>query len=471
MIGGTGAMGRGLAFRWLRAGRPVILGSRDAARAAAAAAALADRVPGADVRGATNEIAATEADIVVLTVPFRHLESVVAPLAEAARRKVVIDTTVPLDPDRPGVVRSAAAESAALRVQDLLGPATPVVSAFQNVAAVLLDEGGPIDCDVLVSGDDQGAVAACLDLARAAGMRGWHVGPLANAAAAEALTPALIHVNEAYGTPHAGVRLTPGEPPHTPGTYAPDRVEMIALKGLPEIRAGADLAALILAAAEAANQPLMDDDILVLAQKIVSKSEARVVRLADVAVSDEARERGQRMGKDPALVQLILDESVEVVRERGELIIVEHRLGYVMANAGVDQSNSAPGHAILLPEDPDGSARRLAAELGERSGRRVGVIIGDSIGRAWRVGTVGHALGVCGIRSLLDLRRTKDMAGREMLVSEVALADEIAAGASALMGQGAEAKPVVVVRGYRGIDPDSGSIRDLIRPREMDLFR
>ncbi len=338
-------------------------------------------------------------------------------------------------------------------------------------AAHLLDYGGPIDCDVLVSGDDPAAREAVVKLVGAAGMRGWQVGPLANAAAAEALTSVLIQVNSKYGTPHAGVRITLGEPPHTPGSYAPDRVEMYALKGLPGIRAGDDLAALILDAAGRDNLPLMDDDILVLAQKIVSKAEGRVVRLADVEVSAEARERGERMGKAPALVQLILDESNEVLRERGELIIVEHRLGFVMANAGVDESNAQPGHAILLPADPDASARALRDAIAERTGRRVGVIVADSIGRAWRNGTVGHALGVAGLKPLLDLRGTPDMASRPMRVTEVGLADEITAGASALMGQGAEAKPVVLVRGFRGLGDGPVSIQELLRPRDMDLFR
>jgi len=254
-------------------------------------------------------------------------------------------------------------------------------------------------------------------------------------------------------------------------TYAPDCVEMYALKGLPAISAGDDLAALILEAAERHQLQLLDDDILVLAQKIVSKAEGRVVRLADVSPSEEARERGARMGKDPALVQLILDESTEVIRERGELIIVQHRLGYVMANAGVDQSNAKPGYAILLPLDPDASARSLRDALAVCTGRKIGVIISDSIGRAWRMGTIGHALGVAGIKAMLDLRGTPDLVGRAMLVSEVGLADEITAGASALMGQGDEAKPVVLVRGYRGIRDEAATVQSLLRPKAMDLFR
>ncbi len=464
-------MGRGLAWRWARAGYAVIIGSRDPERARQCAAEIAAREPGCTVSGLGNLEAAAAADRVVLTVPFEHHAAMVHDLRDVVAGKLVIDTTVPLDRGRPDTVRLPEAGSAAEQARAILGPGVRIVSAFQNVAAGLLQAPGPVDCDVLVSSDSDEAADATLELVRAAGMRGWKAGPLANAAAAEALTPVLIHVNEVHSTPHAGLRITPGEVSRTAGSHAPDRVEMIALKGLPEVRAGDDLAGLILQATETQHQPLLDDDILVLAQKIVSKAEDRVVALADVEVSDEARVRGERMGKEPALVQLILDESVEVVRERGELIIVEHRLGYVMANAGIDQSNARPGFAILLPVDPDGSARALAAAIRERTGRRVGVIISDSIGRAWRNGTVGHALGVAGLRSLLDLRGTRDMVGREMVVTEVGLADEIAAGASALMGQGSEAKPVVLVRGFADIAEEPGSVRDLLRPREMDLFR
>ena len=187
--------------------------------------------------------------------------------------------------------------------------------------------------------------------------------------------------------------------------------------------------------------------------------------------SAEAVERGGETDKDPALVQLILDESNEILRQDHGVIIVEHRLGFVMANAGIDQSNASAGKAILLPEDPDASAAHLAAALSEISGRRLGVIVSDSIGRAWRNGTVGHALGVAGLKPLIDLRDTPDLFDRPMQVSEVGLADEIAAAASALMGQGDEAKPVVIVRGFPAIPDDQASVQALLRPKSMDLFR
>jgi len=257
----------------------------------------------------------------------------------------------------------------------------------------------------------------------------------------------------------------------TTASYAPDRVEMVALTGFPLIESGDDLASLVAATLKSNDMTLLDDDVVVVAQKIVSKSEGRIVTLADVQPSAEARKRGLETDKDPALVQVILDESTAVVRQHHGVMIVEHRLGFVMANAGVDQSNSHAGQVILLPEDPDASAARLAAVLGELSGRRVGVIVSDSIGRAWRNGTVGHAIGVAGIKPLIDLRCTMDLFERPMQVTEVALADEIAAAASALMGQGAEAKPVVIVRGFTLAPEDGASVKSLLRPKDLDLFR
>lgn len=254
-------------------------------------------------------------------------------------------------------------------------------------------------------------------------------------------------------------------------SYAPDRIELIALKGLPLVEAGQDLAEMIALAAEANNMTLSNGDLLVVAQKIVSKAEGRVIKLADVESGPEAKRIAAKTNKDPALVQLILDESVEIVRQQRELIIVEHNIGYVMANAGVDQSNSIAGQVILLPEDPDASAARLANGLGNIYGCQIGVIVSDSIGRAWRNGTTGHALGVAGFSALVDLRQTEDMFGRPMQVSEVGLADEIAAAASTLMGQGNEAKPAVIVRGFNlEHDPDA-SIKPLLRDKAMDLFR
>jgi coenzyme F420-0:L-glutamate ligase/coenzyme F420-1:gamma-L-glutamate ligase len=471
IIGGTGPMGMGLAYRWALAGRTLVIGSRIGARAEEFASVLLERVPGADVVGKENAAAAAMADIVVLTVPYVHHQSTLETIREASQGKTFVDATVPLRPPKVGRVQLPEAGCAALEAQRLLGEGVDVVAAFQNVGAHNLNSDGPIDCDILISGDKVAARGLVLELVQAAGMRGWHVGPLANSAAAEALTSVLIQINKNYKYTGAGIRITPGGSAGSTDSYAPDRVEMFALKGIPLVEPGQDLAQLIATALQANNVSLMDNDLLVVAQKVVSKAEGRVVSLAEVKPSAEAVERGGETDKDPALVQLILDESNEILRQDHGVIIVEHRLGFVMANAGIDQSNASAGKAILLPVDPDASAANLAAALSEISGRRLGVIVSDSIGRAWRNGTVGHALGVAGLKPLIDLRDTPDLFDRPMQVSEVGLADEIAAAASALMGQGDEAKPVVIVRGFPAIPDDQASVQALLRPKSMDLFR
>jgi len=240
------------------------------------------------------------------------------------------------------------------------------------------------------------------------------------------------------------------------------------------VRPGDDLAGLIGAALERANQTPQRGDVLVVAQKIVSKSEGRTVDLATVVASARAVALAAEIGKDPRLVEVVLGESVRVVRSRPNLLIVEHRLGFVMANAGVDQSNVAPADGVqrvlLLPRDPDGSAETLRARLAERFGVPLAVIINDSFGRAWRRGTVGVAIGAAGLPALVDLRGRPDLFGRILEVSIIGFADEIAAAASLLMGQANEAQPVVLVRGLDWTLPATNA-QELLRPGAEDLFR
>jgi coenzyme F420-0:L-glutamate ligase/coenzyme F420-1:gamma-L-glutamate ligase len=251
-------------------------------------------------------------------------------------------------------------------------------------------------------------------------------------------------------------------------------VELLAVPGIPLVTEGDDLVSLIGEALTRGGIVPRGADVFVLTQKIVSKAEGRMVDLATVKPSTEAIELAGKVQKDPRLVELILSESVRVVRARPGVLIVEHRLGLVMANAGIDQSNVAvpdsSQRALLLPVDPDGSAATFRKRLSQSFGVPVAVIISDSFGRAWRRGTCGVAIGAAGLPSLMDLRGSPDLFGRELQVSITGYADEIAAAASLVMGQGAESQPVVIVRGLTWRGPDNAA-SELVRPAAEDLFR
>jgi len=253
---------------------------------------------------------------------------------------------------------------------------------------------------------------------------------------------------------------------------AAPRIELIAIPHIPLIQPGDDLPGLVLAAARAAGIDWRDRDVLALAQKIVSKAEGRIVHLPDVLPSDRALELATATGKDPRLVEVILGESAEVLRVRPGLLVVEHRLGFVCANAGVDQSNVAGSDdwALLLPADPDASARRMQDAIRAATGAHVAVIISDSHGRAWRFGTVGVAIGVAGLHPLTDLRGQPDLAGRPLQITEVGTADEIAAAAGLAMGQAGEGTPAVLVRGAP-FTAGEARLGEILRPRAGDLFR
>jgi coenzyme F420-0:L-glutamate ligase/coenzyme F420-1:gamma-L-glutamate ligase len=248
---------------------------------------------------------------------------------------------------------------------------------------------------------------------------------------------------------------------------------LLPLHGIPPVQAGDDLSDMVIRALAQSNETLQPRDVLILAQKIVSKAEGRSVELNTVTPSPRAVALANATAKDPRVVELILSESTEVLRQRPGAIIVAHRLGYVLANAGIDQSNVGPGggeRALLLPADPDRSCLKLRERLRERTGVDVAVLIIDSFGRAWRNGTVGTAIGVSGFPALADLRGKPDLFGRPLQVTEVGLADELAAAASLMMGQAAEGTPVVLARGVPYERRESG-IQELIRPKDQDLFR
>lgn len=249
-------------------------------------------------------------------------------------------------------------------------------------------------------------------------------------------------------------------------------VELHPISGLPLIQSGDSLADLVLDALAHSGVEVHDDDILVLAHKIVAKSEGRVVSLSSVQPSPEAEDVARRTDKDPRLIELILRESRQIVRLRPGLIIVEDRRGFICANAGIDRSNVEQGDEeryCLLPEDPDASAARARARVRERTGRSVGVIVNDSHGRAHRNGSVGVAIGLAGVPALSNRVGDPDLTGYILQHTEVAIADEIAAAASILMGPAAEGIPAVLVRGLHL--HGTASARSLLREPERDLFR
>jgi coenzyme F420-0:L-glutamate ligase/coenzyme F420-1:gamma-L-glutamate ligase len=252
------------------------------------------------------------------------------------------------------------------------------------------------------------------------------------------------------------------------------RLELIALEGMPLVEPGDDLGELLSEALTHNELELQAGDVLIIAQKIISKSEGRYVRLQEVEAGPEAIALAQEAAKDPRQVELILRESREVIRVRPGVIIVEHRNGYVHANAGIDKSNIANSpedpQVLLLPRDADASASALRQALAERTGVAPQVIINDSAGRAWRNGTVGIAIGTAGLDPVRTQIGERDMFGNLLEVTEPAEADELAAAASLLMGQSAQGRPVVLARGAALLASEGGSGR-LIRDRNLDLFR
>jgi coenzyme F420-0:L-glutamate ligase / coenzyme F420-1:gamma-L-glutamate ligase len=251
-------------------------------------------------------------------------------------------------------------------------------------------------------------------------------------------------------------------------------ITLTPVPDIPLVRPGDDLAALIIAACEQNALAPAHGDILVVAQKIVSKAEGRYVDLAKIQPSPRAAALATEVEKDPRLVEVILAESRRVVRQSPGVLIVEHRLGFIMANAGVDRSNIDPDIAaepvLLLPSDPDASAERLHKRLAAHFRKRLGVVITDSWGRAWRRGTVGVALGVAGLPALIDMRGRPDLFGHALRVTQTGFADEIASAASLVMGQADEGRPMVLVRGVSWSGSPLPGVA-LIRPAEEDLFR
>jgi coenzyme F420-0:L-glutamate ligase / coenzyme F420-1:gamma-L-glutamate ligase len=253
---------------------------------------------------------------------------------------------------------------------------------------------------------------------------------------------------------------------------ATSQLTVKTLLGIPMVSRGDDLGEIILNSLKTNNLSLQSGDILVVAQKIVSKAEGRLIRLKNVTPSEEAISLALETDKDPRLVQLTLDESTKIVRQKRGILIVRHRLGHIGANAGIDQSNieDDDDYALLLPEDPDRSALNLKNKLDSALGCNVGVLISDSHNRPWRMGTIGGAIGCAGFQVIDDRRGLKDLFGRELKVTVINRADAIAALATLLMGETTEKTPVALVRGFP-VDSEFGTAAEINRPIEEDLFQ
>lgn len=251
-----------------------------------------------------------------------------------------------------------------------------------------------------------------------------------------------------------------------------NQLVLSALPNIPLVKQGDEISPLILNGLRDAHIELQDKDVLVIASKIISKAEGRVARLSDITPSERARQLASETNKDPRELELILQESVEVVRTRRDLIVTRHRLGFVSANAGIDHSNVQEGagdFVLLLPPDPDASAETIRAQIKSETGKQVAVVVADSHGRPHRMGTIGVAIGCAGLPALEDWRGRADLFGYELKHTDIGLADLLASAATLLFGQAREATPVVHVHGatWHG---EPNNARTLVRPREMDLF-
>ena len=254
----------------------------------------------------------------------------------------------------------------------------------------------------------------------------------------------------------------------------PLSITLTALPGIPLVRPGDNIVELIIKSLQSTKLNLLDNDILVIAQKVISKSEGRYVKISDVEPSEKSYLLAKSTGKDPKLVELIRRESKKIVRHRKGVIVTENCQGVTMANSGIDRSNvekyGDSEQVLLLPINPDKSAEKIRNELCQRANVNIAVIINDSLGRAWRNGTIGTALGVSGLPSLLDFRGVPDLFGKSLNVSEEAIADEFSSAASILQGQAAEGRPIVLIRGY-STSLTATKASYLIRKKEKDLFK
>ena len=448
VVGGTGSFGQAVAKRLVDAGVDVVIGSRDAERARAAAEPLG-------ATGASNDDAVQRVDLVVFAVKADAAVESARELRQSIGSTPVFSVCAELTFGPGGVKPTTEATSIAQRIQDELD--APVAAGLHSLAASNLAQAPP-DEDALVCGDDEVAKQLALDLAGSA-----RDGPRRRLRPARERPRARGHDRRDREREQA-LQGPRGAPPDRPDVST--EVRVLALEGIPEVEEGDELAGLLAAAADRAGG-LEDADVVVVAQKVVSKAEGRVVRLDELEPSAQAHELA--VEGDPRHLEAILRESARLVRVRPPLVIAETRHGFVCASAGVDASNATgPGTVVLLPVDPDASAARIREGLRDRTGRDVGVIVSDSFGRPFRQGTTDVALGVAGVVPLLDLRGTRDQVGYELRATQIAVADELASAAELVLGK-ARGIPAAIVRGVELQGEGSG--RDLLMPPDRDLFR
>ena len=469
ILGGTGNEGSALAKRWAFSGYRVFVGSRSAEKAEARVKELNEELGGDYLVGLPNEEAAKQASIVVLTVPYSAHKATLESVKEHLQGKILIDVTVPLQPPAVNTVYIPEGKSACLEAQAMLGDDVKVIAAFQNVSHTKMDNPETtVNCDVLVCGDDADAKNEVLELVKAVDMRGIDAGPLANAVVVEGLTAVLIHINKTYKVKVPGYALRElSKILNNSGTS----FQAVALESIPLIYAGDNLVSIILEGLDADELRLQPNDVLVISSKIVSKAEGCNIDLSTVKPSSEALQLANETNKDARILELVLRESQAISRKSKYVVITQHRLGFVSANSGIDQSNvDASGeHVLLLPSDPDHSAELIRQGLLKQTGIDVGIVISDTHGRPFRLGNVGVAIGVAGIPALVDLRGQLDLFGRELQVSTQAYADLIASTAHLLCGEGDEGRPIVLLRGLE-IPAGHGRASDLNRAPEQDLY-
>ena len=463
-IGGTGPEGLGLAMRFAQAGREVIIGSRRQDRADEAAQKIRDAVPNANASGLENKAAVAQGEVVFITVPFDGQEPTLQDLRAELAGKIVVDTVVPLQFEK-GKIRALILDdgSAAEQANRIL-PDSIVVGAFQNLSAhELMDLEHDVPADVVVCGDDGDSKQLVIAMAaEIKGCRGIDGGGLANSRYVEDITALLLNINKV----HKG----PVDDQDRRGVVAPPEVRLIGITGLPEVHSGDDLPAMLIEAAAGQGTPLEDGDVLVVTQKVVSKAEGRVLKLAEIDASPFAQSFAAKWDKEPGLVEAVLRQSRRIVKMDQGVLITENLLGHICANGGVDASNlETRGTVALLPEDPDRWCSQARAEARKRLDVEIAVIMSDTFGRPWRDGCTNVAIGVSGMDPMIDYRGQLDPAGMVLKVTVIAIADGLAAATEPIMGK-LNRVPATIVRGY-DYPKGEGGAAALLRDPSKDLFR